>query len=119
MTCHILDPDLGPETQRSGCLGQGEEPGGLTLPNCLTRIYGWKEKRRCWRVIPGRTITGDTRKQMPSCLGTGDKPVELKSFLLSTHPTEEASFGHPVPIPPPPLQKEGYQMPEGSSAVEA
>ena len=39
-------------------------------------------------------------------MGTEDKPVEFKCFLLSTYLAEKA-FGHSVPTPPFPLYPQG------------
>lgn len=47
---------------------------------------------------------------MPFCLGTVDKHVKLKCFLLPTYPTEKATLGYPVHILPSLLQKTGYQI---------
>ena len=43
MYWHILDPELGPEIQRRGCLRQ-YRGCGWTIPEGLTRTDGWKER---------------------------------------------------------------------------
>lgn len=89
--------NLGLETQRSGCLPWCRV-SGLILPNGLIGICEWKEREiTLLESDSWKGFTGDTVEQMPFCLGTGNKPVELKSFLLSGYQQRKQVLGIQFP----------------------
>lgn len=67
---------------------------GLIPTDGLIGIYEWKERDiTLLETDSWKGFTDDTVEQMPFCLGTGDKPVGLKSFLLSTYQPKKQVLG--------------------------